>query len=312
MIRSQSPITSKLSPTSRLRDDPRLGELVEHDDARSRSPRTAPSGPATGGARSTSPSRPPSPAPPSPASAPGVGSSASAGRRRRRPRRRAPSSSSRHRPAAARRARSGPRPPRAARCRPCASAGAASRLILVDQRLDGHRREVRLHLGRDAVDPQRRSGRRARARPPCAGPGPRAAARGRRPPRRAPAVSVVSMIATRPSSWATAVPGPRRRLDLDLVGGERLALDRDRAVGVDLEPALARRRHHGRDLRPEPLADPGQQDLDAAVDELGLVADELDGLDVGLARISSSSASRSASVAAGQREPQAWRAAGGP
>ena len=113
------------------------------------------------------------------------------------------------------------------------------------------------------------------------------------------------MIATSPSSWATAVPG-RGVACISTSSAARVSPSIvTEPSGWSLEPALARRRHHGRDLRPEALAHPGQQHLHAAVDELRLVADELHVLDVGLDPDSSSSASRSASVAPGQREPQA-------
>ena len=57
---------------------------------------------------------------------------------------------------------------------------------VVDERLGGHGREMRLAPRARGRRPTGRSGRRAPARPPCAGPGRRAAARGRRPRRRAP------------------------------------------------------------------------------------------------------------------------------
>ena len=131
----------------------------------------------------------------------------------------------------------------------------------------GHGREVRLDRRGDAVDPEVDPVVQRPAPPPCAGPGPRAGAPGRRPRRAARGVSSVSMHHDEPVVVRDRRPRPRRRLDLDLVRGQRDAAQRDRAVGVVLDLAVARGRHHGRDRRPEPLADLRQQRLDPPLDQ---------------------------------------------
>ena len=59
-------------------------------------------------------------------------------------------------------------------------------------------------------------------------------------------------------------PGQRAREDLDLVGRQRLSGERHRAVRVDLELARARGGHDRRDRRAEPLADLRKERPDAA------------------------------------------------
>ena len=73
-------------------------------------------------------------------------------------------------------------------------------------------------------------------------------------------------------------PRARRRLDLDLVRGERHAAQRHRAIGVELDRPLARGGHHGRDRGAQPLPDLRQQRLDPPLDERGAVLDHLDPL----------------------------------
>ena len=77
-------------------------------------------------------------------------------------------------------------------------------------------------------------------------------------------------------------PRTGSRQDLHLVGRELDATEGDRPVGVDLEPALAGRGHHGRDRGAQLLPDLRQERLDAPLDQLRLVADPHDVLDVDL------------------------------
>ena len=76
--------------------------------------------------------------------------------------------------------------------------------------------------------------------------------------------------------------GPRRGLDLDLVGARVTPASVTEPSASNVDRALAGGGHHRRDRRAEALADLRQQRLDPPLDEVGVVGDELDGLDVDL------------------------------
>src|SRR5829696_5250136 len=78
--------------------------------------------------------------------------------------------------------------------------------------------------------------------------------------------------------------GPRRREDLDLVRREGGITERDRAVAVDLERPFAGRGYDRRDRRPEPLADLRKERAHPPLHQLGVIADDLDRLDVEILR----------------------------
>ena len=125
------------------------------------------------------------------------------------------------------------------------------------------------------------------------------------PSARSSAVSSVSMTTTRPSSWATAVPG-RGVARISTSSGARVDAGQGHASrrARNSNLALAGRGHDRRDGGAEPLADLRQQRLHPPLDELRLVADELDRLDVQLvARPARAAAASSVEVAARERQP---------
>ena len=257
MIRTRSPTSATLSPMSRLPTIHDFDQLVDHDDAdrdrREQDPaaerRSAP-GRACRRGSDRRPRRPPA-------------------RRRVRsavPRRpRARRSSPGHRGPSARRSAMRTSPASRRTTPPTASAGAASRRTSstsVSTRhapRDGARRPVARPSTQSTIRSSSSSSaslRRSWTARWSSRASPSATSSG---------VSVVSMIATRPSSWATAVPGRGVAWISTSSRRQRLALDRHRAVRMELEPALARRRHHGRDLRargacPPSAAAPSRRD----------------------------------------------------
>ena len=89
-------------------------------------------------------------------------------------------------------------------------------------------------------------------------------------------VSSVSMTIDQAVVVGDGRAGPGRGLDLDLVGGQGHAGERHRAVRVELDvPSRAAAITAGI-ARPEPLADLRQQRLDAPLDQVGVVGDDLD------------------------------------
>ena len=271
------------SPMSRVPVDPRLRRLVDARGRRSRWPRTRSSGRST--ARARCPASRPRPARRPPRARLVLDDLHLVGRvRRRPPRRRIRAPSPGHAPSPARRS--------------------AIRASPASRRTDADRR--RRPAPRRAAA-RRRASRwpptRGTARPPRRRPSTHRTIRSSRsssaslrrswiarwssrasPSARSSGVSSVSSTTTRPSSVRDRGARPRRRLDLDLVGGERHAAQRHRAVGVELDRALARGGHHGRDRRPEPLPDLRQQRLHPSLDERRAVLDQLDPLDVELVR----------------------------
>ena len=243
------------SPASRLPTIQRLGQLVEHDDARSRSPRTGPSGRADG------PRQAVARVPPRPSSSSTTPSSSTAASSWRRSSVIAISPVRRHagaRSAPRRASRRDGRDRQPGRRRLARGSSSARVSAATDA-------EVRLHLRRRGRRPTARSGRRAPAPPPCAGPGRRAGSSRASPSARSSGVSVVSMTDDEAVVVGDRGAGPRRGLDLDLVGGERLAGERHRAVrrGSRTAPSRAAAMTAGI-CGPEAPADPRQQHLDAA------------------------------------------------
>ncbi len=99
--------------------------------------------------------------------------------------------------------------------------------------------------------------------------------------------------------------GPRSRAgeDLDLVRGERQAGQPNAAVGQDLDGIGPGGGHDRRDPIAVLPADPRQERLDPSLDQLGFVADQLDGLHVDLVGDQAEQLVALGEVAAGQREP---------
>ena len=136
-------------------------------------------------------------------------------------------------------------------------------------------------------------------------------ARARRP-RRELGVSSVSRTTTRPSSWATAVPGRGVARISTSSGASVTPAERHRAVGVNSTSSARAAAMTAGIADAEPLADLRQQRLDPPLDQRRLVGDELDLLDVDLVgdeRRAARASIASAAVRAARARPS--RAAGG-